>query len=160
MRRLRGLIICWLILSAPLLGFTGLGDGAFLCWGDDGHIVIETELCEPGCAVVSSDPHHDGHNNHDDHGDHDDHCEPGGCASDESCGVCIDIPLPQSGALNRVLRSSTQKLSGAKVPVMAIICNVESQVSANSALLVYSSSLPPGAPDQLLASLRTVILLS
>ena len=142
MRYLRRVICFWLIVSAPLLGMTGFDRGAFLCWGAGGHVGIETESCDPHCEspAVSSD--------------HEDYA---GCGDDDSCGACIDIPLPSGAATKRLLRCGL-----APVLRRVMICVnhwAKPIVTGLEAAEEYSRCRRQGGRDESIASLRTIVLL-
>jgi hypothetical protein len=145
MRYLRGLIYFWLIVSAPLLGMTGFAQGAFLCWGDGG-VGIETEACESGCSYRSSES------------DHEEHSDHGLCEYEDSCGTCIDIPLPSGGTIKRVLRPDSE--SELRVVAVCATHQTESIVVGGQASGAGLVCIPPGGVDGVLASLRTVVLLN
>ena len=145
MRYLRGLICFWLIASAPLLGMTGFAQGAFLCWGGDGHVGIETESCEPHFASPSSSPDHEEPSAHADSEDHD------------SCGACIDIPLPSGGATTRLLRRGSGSVS--RRAVVCVTHIPEPNVTGLEAAEEYSRCPRHGAGGGSIASLRTIVLL-
>ena len=145
MRYLRGLICFWLILSAPLLGMTGFAQGAFLCWGAGGYVGIETEPCEPHCESPSSSSDHRESLGHGDAEDHD------------SCGVCIDIPLPSGGAIKR-LRWRDYESAVRRVTVCVTHWG-EPIVTGLETAEEYSRCPRPGGGDESIASLRTIILL-
>ena len=147
MRCLRGLMCFWLIVSAPLLGMTGFAPGAFLCWGAGGQIGIETESCEPHyCESPYSSS---------------DHQESPGyadcCEDDDSCGACIDIPLPSGGATERLLRSGCGSVLRR---VMVCPTHLAGPIATGlEAAEAYFRRRRPGAGDESIASLRTIVLL-
>ena len=145
MRYLRGIVSFWLIVSAPLLGMAPLAEGAFLCWGDGGHVGIETGSCETHCAPPSSSSDH---RESSDHGDAEDH---------DSCGACIDIPLPSGGATNRLLRRDSKSVS--RRVMVCLPHPVEPVDTGPQAAEEYSRSGRQEGGGVSTAPLRTIILL-
>ena len=145
MRYVRGLICFWLIVSTSLLGMTGFAQGAFLCLGAGG-VGIETEACESACSYRSSES------------DHDDHSDHGVCEYEDSCGACIDIPLPAGGAAKRMLRPD----SGSMLRVLMVCATYQTSSIVVGGQISRANlfCIPPGGGDGLLASLRTVVLLT
>jgi len=155
MRYLRGIICCWLIASAPLLGMTGFAENAFLCWGSDGHLGIETQTCKSTCESPCFSSEIDDHDDHDDHEE-----QPGSalCEHDDSCGSCIDIPLPPGGVLSRLVSTTSGLNPSAAVailPAPSITLVVKDRQIAGA----HWPDAPPGG-DAAIASLRTVVLLT
>ena len=132
-----------LIVSAPLLGVAGFDRGAFLCWGDGGHIGIEIESCETHCETPSFS---------------EDFSIYAGCREDDdSCGACIDIPLPSGWATKRIVR----RFGGSelrRITLCAAYCP-ESIVNGREPAGQYSRYPRPGAGDESITSLRTIVLL-
>jgi hypothetical protein len=144
MRFIRGLMCFWLIISAPLVGMTGFTEGAFLCWGDSGHVGIETEACEPHCGASSHSSDHEGASAYE------------ACEDENVCGTCIDIPLPSGGTIDRI--SATGRESASKGMMACIPPHAETTVTARQAPGAYLLC-PGGGGDESIASLRTVVLL-
>ena len=145
MRYLRGLICFWLIASAPLLGMTPIVQEAYLCWGDGGHVGIETGSCEPHHESSFSSSDHEESSAHADSEDHD------------SCGACIDIPLPSVGATQCLIRSGSG--SGSPGVPVCVAHPAEPIVAGPQAAREYSRYPRLGGGDEAIASLRTVVLL-
>jgi len=133
-------------MSAPLLGMTGFTQGAFLCWGDQGHVGIETEACESHCEAPSSS-------------DHEEHSDCGVCIEDDSCGACIDIPLPPGGATKRLLRRGDESVAKTAAPDCAVVQANPAVTGPQTSFAGFLRPQPPGG-DGSIASLRTVILLT
>jgi len=125
---------------------TGFAQGAFLCWGAEGHVGIETEACEPhSCESPSVSLDHEESSAHAD------------CGDDDSCGACIDIPLPSGGATKRLLRRDRGSVSRR---VMVYVTHLpELIVTGPQAAEEYSRCLRPGVGGESIASLRTIVLL-
>ncbi|MDP7288538.1 MAG: hypothetical protein QGH94_11150 [Phycisphaerae bacterium] len=151
MRYLRGIICCWLIASAPLLGMTGFAENAFLCWGSDGYVGIETQACK----TTSQSPCFS--SERDDHDDHDEHPGSALCDHDDACGSCIDIPLPSGEALSRLVSTGggLNPSAVAILPAPSTTLVVTGPQTANA----HWPGAPPGG-DAAIASLRTVVLLT
>ena len=142
---LRRLIYLWLIVSAPLLGVTGTDQAAFLCWGAGGHVGIEAEPCDPHCELPSASS------------DHEESSVYTVCQDDDSCGACIDIPLPSGWATKCfVRRPGGSELRRATVCVT--YCR-EPVVTGFKAAGEYCRLSRPAAGDESIASLRTIVLL-
>jgi hypothetical protein len=147
MRFICGLMCFWLIITAPLVGMTGFAQGAFLCWGDSGHVGIETEVCEPHCdsRFHSSSSDHEGASVHD------------ACEDENICGACIDIPLPSGGAIDRI--AAVGRESASKGMMACIPPHAETTVTAGQAPGAYLLCSCGVVSDESIASLRTVVLL-
>lgn len=143
MRYVRGLVYFWLIVSTPLLGMTGFAQGAFLCWGSDGHVGIEIESCDPHRESASVSADHSGLSDH------------FGCQDDDSCGTCIDIPLPLGGATTRVVRPERAGASRG----LALVTQAAESHDSVTAGGGYCRRGRPARADESIASLRTIVLL-
>jgi hypothetical protein len=143
--------ICWcLIASSPLLGMTGFAQGAFLCLGSGGHFGIETESCESHCeSEIPED--------HDVFPDLSDLPGYSECKDDESCGTCIDIPLPPGGATKRLLRPDSESVK--RVPLVCLAGLPEPIVTGLAVDGENNRCMRFGATGESIASLRTIILL-
>lgn len=145
MRCIRGLFCLWLVVSAPLLGVGGSAQGAFLCWGSDGYVGIETQACESHCGESS------------DASDHDDHPEHAVCQAEESCGTCIDIPLPSGAAPKRIVRPGG---SVSRPAIVAAPSQPEPIAAEAQEINRYCLRSHAGGGDESIACLRTVVLLN
>ena len=130
-------------LTAYLFSFPGLGNAGIVCFGDDGHVSIEsTETPSlPAQNTTVTD--------HSLASDENDHCE-------EQCNSCIDFPLSFTTA-NQNITEKKYEFKLEKNQLFQVDSRILSPITA-----VKNHKSPLVSPlviDQSIASLRTIVLL-
>jgi hypothetical protein len=130
-------------LTAYLCSFPALGDAAIVCFGDDGHVSIEstTNASLPVQNTKITD--------HSIETEEDDHCE-------DQCSSCIDFPLSFSVTKQNITENK-YKFKLERNPLFLIDTKI---LSVAAATIAYRS--PPENPqviDNTITSLRTIVLL-
>ena len=137
---------CVIVLIC-LLMFGSLACGAVLCFGSDGHVSIKlkpTDHCDeyPGIPVQAS---------------------PNSCTnanyseSMNSCGKCIDIPLPSNCVTKRITYFVTKKSSPLKIlPETIISVSTNNNVSTNKERI---AKLVNPVSDTLISIATTILII-
>lgn len=130
-------------LTAYLCSFPGLGNSGIVCFGDDGHVSIEST------ATSSLPVQNSTLTDHSFDSEEDDHCE-------DQCNSCIDFPLSFTTA-NQNINENKYEFKLERNP----LCRLDTEALHVSAASMDYRSPPENSQviDNTITSLRRIVLL-